>query len=413
MPEILKRAGVYTHLVSDHYHYWEEGGCNYHTRYCSWEISRGQEGDPWKGHIKDPHVPATRDQHDYKSLWPRQDWVNREYMKKPEDQPQGKTFKLGLEFIEKNHREDNWFLTMETFDPHEPFFTQQKYKDLYPHNYDGEHFDWPDYREVSETAEEIEHMRYEYAALVSMCDEQLGKVLDTMDELDLWKDTMLIVNTDHGFLLGEHGWWAKAKMPIYNELAHVPLFIWDPRSARRGESCDSLVQTIDIAPTLLEYFGVDRPKDMLGAPLRDTIAQDAAVRDAALFGIHGREVNCTDGRYVYIRNSAKPDNLPLYEYTLMPTHMRRTFETEELQNIELHEPFSFTKGCRTMKIEGNQRWADHFRFGTLLFDMKNDPKQEHPLQDEAVEQMMIEKMVALMKANDAPAEQYQRLGLKP
>ena len=46
MPEILKRDGVYTHLTSDHYHYWEEGGASYHTRYSSWEISRGQEADP-------------------------------------------------------------------------------------------------------------------------------------------------------------------------------------------------------------------------------------------------------------------------------------------------------------------------------------------------------------------------------
>ena len=51
MPEILKKNGVYTHLVSDHQHYWEDGGATYHTRYSSWEISRGQEGDPWKADL--------------------------------------------------------------------------------------------------------------------------------------------------------------------------------------------------------------------------------------------------------------------------------------------------------------------------------------------------------------------------
>ncbi len=59
--------------------------------------------------------------------------------------PQAKTFALGIEFIETNHKEDNWFLQIETFDPHEPFFTQQRYKDLYPHDYDGPHWDWPPY----------------------------------------------------------------------------------------------------------------------------------------------------------------------------------------------------------------------------------------------------------------------------
>ena len=54
MPEILKKHGVYTHLISDHLHYWEDGGCNFHARYSSWEVVRGQEGDHWKAEIKDP-----------------------------------------------------------------------------------------------------------------------------------------------------------------------------------------------------------------------------------------------------------------------------------------------------------------------------------------------------------------------
>ena len=68
-----------------------------------------------------------------------------------------------------------------------------------------------------------------YAARVSQCDEYLGEFLDLMDEQDMWKDTMLIVCTDHGYMLGEHDWWAKIRMPWYNELANTPLFIWDPR----------------------------------------------------------------------------------------------------------------------------------------------------------------------------------------
>ncbi len=76
----------------------------------------------------------------------------------------------------------------------------------------------------------------EYAALLSMCDHYLGKVLDLMDELDLWKDTLLIVCTDHGFLLGEHDWWAKIVQPFFNEVAHAPLFIWDPRCGYTGRT---------------------------------------------------------------------------------------------------------------------------------------------------------------------------------
>jgi arylsulfatase A-like enzyme len=235
MPEILKNNRVYTHLVSDHYHYWEDGGCTYHNRYNSWEIARGHEGDPWKGEVKDPDIPEAVP--NMRQNWPhwRQDWVNRKYMQTEEEQPQAVTFKLATEFIEKNHQEDNWFLHIETFDPHEPYFTHQKYKDLYKHEYNGPHFDWPDYGIVKETKEQVEHVRKEYAASVSMCDTYLGKILDLMDEKDMWDDTMLIITTDHGFLLGEKDWWAKAIQPIYNEIAHIPLFIWDPRSGKKNE----------------------------------------------------------------------------------------------------------------------------------------------------------------------------------
>ena len=416
MPEILRRNGVYTHLATDHQHYFEDGGATYHNRYNTWEYTRGQEGDLWKGHVQDPEIPLviaprhTQENHDGYRVW-RQDWINRGYMQSEEKQPQPQTFANGLEFIRTNANADRWFLQIETFDPHEPFFTQERYKALYPHPYEGPQFDWPPYRQVQETPEQVQHLRYEYAALVSMCDTYLGKVLDLMDELDLWQDTLLIVNTDHGFLLGEHDWWAKNVQPFYNEVAHPPLFIWDPRAPRPGKRSSALVQMIDMPATLLEFFGVPLPKDMRGIPLRHAIADGAPVREAALFGVHGGHVNVTDGRYVYMRAPVHADNSPLYEYTLMPTHMRHRFTVEELQDITLAEPFSFTKGCRTMKIAGRS-WATAHTFGTLLFDLENDPEQLHPIHDSAVEERMIRLMVQLMQQNDAPPEQYERLGLE-
>ena len=413
MPEILKEHGVYTHLVSDHYHYWEDGGATYHMRYSSFEFNRGQEGDPWKGKVGPVDMPAetTRDLNHPDTMW-RQDWVNRAFMQREEDMPQARTFQEGIEFMRTNAAEDNWFLQIETFDPHEPFYTQQAYKDLYPHEYHGPHFDWPPYDKVTESPEMVQHMRYENAALVSMCDNYLGKVLDLMDELDLWKDTLLIVCTDHGFLLGEHDWWAKLVEPFYNEVAHCPLFIWDPRSGIKGERRSQLVQMIDFAPTLYEYFGVEIPKDVQGLVLRDTIAQNAPTREAVIYGVHGGHVNVTDGRYVYMRACHTSDNTPLFEYTLMPTHMRGIFKPEELQDIQLAEPFSFTKGCRTMKI-ASRPWMNPARFGNLLFDLKNDPGQMHPLQNPELENHMSQLMTRLMIENEAPSEQFTRIGLAP
>ena len=408
MPQILKENGIYTHLVSDHYHYWEDGGSTYHPRYSSWEGFRGQEGDPWRGEVIDPDIPENV-RRVFPPLW-RNDWVNRKYLLREEDQPQAQTFKAGMEFIRTNHKADNWFLHIETFDPHEPFFTQQKHKDRYPHNYTGPHFDWPDYAEVTETPEQVQHMNYEYAALLSMCDDYLGKIIDLMDDLNMWDDTMLIVNTDHGFLLGEHGWWAKSIPPWYNELAHIPLFIWDPRTKIGGERRTALVQTVDLAPTLLNFFGVDIPPDMQGFPLKDSIATDARVREGAIFGIFGGHVNIVDSQYVYMRASVHPENLPLYEYTLMPNHMRELFSPEELASVELAGPFSFTKGCKVMKIKALQTQDSH-RFGNLLFDLRNDPAQTNPIVDQNVEARLLSLMVKLMRENEAPKDQFERLGL--
>ncbi len=99
------------------------------------------------------------------------------------------------------------------------------------------------------------------------------------------------------------------------------------------------------------------------------ISRDINPRNAAIYGVHGccwlcflnplvlnnrwyigGQVNVTDGKYVYMRGFATPDNTPLYEYTLMPTHMRTRFEVRELQQWEKYPGFKFMKGCQVMQI---------------------------------------------------------------
>ena len=219
------------------------------------------------------------------------------------------------------------FLQIETFDPHEPFFTQKEWKDKYPElaGYTGSKTDWPAYDPVreNETAEDIGYVRRLYAALVSMCDSYLGKVLDAMDEYDLWKDTMLIVNTDHGFLLGEHDWWGKSIMPAYEEISHTPLFIYDPVSRIQNRRRMQLTSAIDIPATILDFHGLEIPEDMQGHSLLPVIRENQKVRDTALFGFHASHVAITDGRYTYFRAPLYTQESNCYEYTLMPTRMRR------------------------------------------------------------------------------------------
>jgi arylsulfatase A-like enzyme len=337
----------------------------------------------------------------------RQDRVNRQFMGREELQPQARTFAAGIDFIDRNQAEDNWFLQIETFDPHEPFFVDRKYRDLYPPS-DAPTFDWPPYTWVKESPDLVQECRHRYAALLSMCDAKLGDILDRFDRHNMWEDTMLIVWTDHGFMLGEHDCWAKCWQPFYDEIAHTPFFVWDPRCGKAGERRNSLVQpSIDLAPTVLGFFGCEPPAATVGRDLQATFESDSAVREAAIFGLFGGHVNVTDGRYVYMRAPANPQNTPLYHYTHMPTNMRGHFGVDQLRDVTLEPPFTFTKGCPTMKIDASGESTHE----TLLFDTGSDPGQDEPLDDPAAAARLTNLMVAAMQACDAPREQFERLGL--
>jgi len=411
MPEILKNNGIYTHLATDHYHYFEDGGSTYHSRFSSWEMFRGQEGDPWKGLVDEPAMEPNAISR--KMYYWRQYWVNRGYLKDEADFSQTQTMEAGLHFINRNSGSDNWYLQLELFDPHEPYDAPQRFREIYAHEYGGRFFTWPPYGPVTDESEsEIDHVRRENAALVSMCDYNLGRLLDAMDEHDLWKDTMLIVNTDHGFLLGEHNWFGKNVPPEYNEIAHIPMLIWDPRYKRAGERCEQLAQTIDIVPTLYEFFGVPVPPDTQGRSLAGAAARDEKVREAGLFGLHGGHLNCTDGRYVLMRAPVEPDSRELYNYTLLPVHLNAMFSNAELKTAALHPPFSFTKDLNVLKIQAKAPAHDTIQhtLGDLLFDLERDPEQLNPLDMPDVKEYMMGHIRRLLKESDAPPEIVQRYG---
>ena len=425
MPQILKENGVYTHLATDHYHYVEDGGCTYHSRYSSWECYRGQESDTWVADLTpppaeySPHLIGTKNMNGTLAAMRRrggwQNDHNRRRWQTDADFAMHQTFDNGIDFLDRNGRFDNWFLQIETFDPHEPFTAPQDFEARYFSPDDPFVPDWPPYAKVDEDGKTVENMRKKYYALTEFCDQQLGRVLDKMDELDLWKDTMLIVNTDHGFFLAEHDWWGKGAAPNYEELVHTPLFIWDPRCpAAAGRRRRALVQTIDLAPTLLDFFGAEIPADMMGKPLAGVIAGDAPVRRYALFGYHGAPVGITDGRWVLLRAVAD-STVQMYEYTHMPTHMRAPFSVEEMRTATLHPGFSFTKGAPVMKIESrvNPRFAKAQAEGEdLLFDLQADPAQWRPLENADKKAELLAAMARLCAENDAPDEIYARFGLE-
>ena len=161
--------------------------------------------------------------------------INRTAVKDEADFPVVKCIESALRFLRQNHQAENWFLQMETFDPHEPFTVPTGWN-TQDTGYSGPVLDWPRYKQVEESKVEIAELRENYAALVRFCDTQLGRLMVAFDDLNLWRDTAIVLTTDHGFLLGEHDWWAKNRMPFYNEVAQIPLMIYHPALHQDGGS---------------------------------------------------------------------------------------------------------------------------------------------------------------------------------
>jgi arylsulfatase A-like enzyme len=310
--------------------------------------------------------------------------VNREFIKNEEEFTSVQCFSKATEFFDLNRDADGWLLQIETFDPHEPFFAPERFREKFPTNYRGPIFDWPPYEKVSEEPDEIAELRANYCAVLALCDAQLGRLLDEFDRRDLWRDTALVVTTDHGFLLGEHDWWAKNRMNMYEEVAHIPLFVWHPDfSDQAGERRSALTQNIDLMATFLDLFDVTPPAEVQGKSLLPVLGQDAHLREAALFGYFGGAVNVTDGRFTYFRYPGDLESQEVYQYTVMPTHLASLFTPEELSTATLAPPFPFTKGVPLLRVPVIERSPMYRNYGpgclldreTVLFDLKNDPEK--------------------------------------
>ena len=262
----MKRSGVYTHLITDHLHYFEDGGHGFHTRFSSYDFIRGQEYDPWVAMVKPPldRIREKFDARHYNTEKPDkrlQHAINRETIVAEEDFPGPRCFASAFEFLDRNRTADDWFLMLECFDPHEPFHAPDRFKAAYETGYNGGVLDWPHYDRATESPEEIAEIRANYAALVAMCDDYFGKLIDYMDANDMWKDTCVVLMTDHGFLLAEHDWWGKCRMPYYEEVSYIPLMVhirnWIPKKIPRYRCTFLIFRAECLFTILLIYLKVE------------------------------------------------------------------------------------------------------------------------------------------------------------
>ena len=111
------------------------------------------------------------------------------------------------------------------------------------------------------------YQRYikDYLRTIASVDDNVGRLLDRLDDEGIADDTIVVYTSDQGFFLGDHGWFDKRMM--YEESVAMPLLVRYPRAVAAGSVCDDLALNVDFAPTFLELAGVDVPDDMQGTSL--------------------------------------------------------------------------------------------------------------------------------------------------
>ena len=124
---------------------------------------------------------------------------------------------------------------------------------------------WPKMNDKEKMKWKFQRYMQDYLATISSVDDNVGRVLDYLDESGLDKNTIVVYTSDQGFYLGEHGWFDKRF--IYNESFKTPLLIRWPNKIQAGITNDEMVQNLDFAQTFLEAAMIDIPQDMQGESL--------------------------------------------------------------------------------------------------------------------------------------------------
>ena len=284
LAEILAGRGFHTAASVDTPYYLRDG-MNYDRGFQSFFMNAGQ--DTLWSLIPEPG-------YHHEALDARAAWRSEADRNAP------KTFTSAMRWLERHYKED-FFLYVDTWDPHEPWDAPSYYTELYLPGYDGElvlpvYGNWhdvPGYRE-----EQLRKGHAAYCGEITMVDTWAGFLLRLVENMGLADNTVVIFTTDHGFYFGEHGGlfgkmssdkypdgtlrpydepgskWSYS--PLYEEIVHLPLLIRAPgvpAGVYRGMS-----SAVDVMPTALDLLGVEIPDFVQGRSLAP------ALRDPSLPG---------------------------------------------------------------------------------------------------------------------------------
>ncbi len=270
--ETLSENGYDTALITDTYHQFKPS-MNFHRGFGVFDFIRGQERDRFRSALKVPDsevdrytVPGNNQSMRDKVRQYRANVAGRQG---EEDWFAPRVFRRSMEYLDlAQDAPGPFFLVADAFDPHEPWDPPEEYANMYGEPTGaGEpiapNYDTSDYLEE----EELKRMRALYAGEVTLADKWFGEFMNGMEQRGLLDETLLIVFSDHGVSLGEHGYTGKVARAIWPELKDTVFFVRHPEGKGAGKTSDFRAGFQDIAPTVLGQMGIEQPQPMNGQDL--------------------------------------------------------------------------------------------------------------------------------------------------
>ena len=262
LAELLAASGVHTAAMVDTPFYLR-GGMNYDKGFQTFSMYTGQGG---------------RESRDARAAW-----------RFESDRNVAQTATRAMQWLQLHYNED-FFLYVDTWDPHEPWDAPAYYTERYLPGYDGEvvrpvYGHWQDAPGYS--AEKVRIAHATYRGEVTMVDTWIGQLLRMVENMGLMDNTAVVFTSDHGFYFGEHGGlfgklsFAKREdgalfqfgepdavwdfSPLYEEVALIPLLVYVPGVA--PGVFGGLTSAVDVMPTVLEIMGREIPQEVEGISL--------------------------------------------------------------------------------------------------------------------------------------------------
>jgi len=236
------------------------------------------------------------------------------------DQPDGQNYEE-VQRLLAGRRDKPFFIALGLHKPHDPYIAPRKYYDLYP--IDGIQLaqqpsdrtpdkwpsipnqnEWSVFKEMSRQ-QQLEFKR-SYLACESFMDAQVGKLLDRMDSLHLWGNTIVIFMSDNGYQLGEHDWWNK--VTLFERGVRVPFIVWAPGGKGMGRTTTAITELVDLYPTLIDLCGLPPRAGLDGGSFRPVLENPELPGKKYSFSLvarngpdrrlfHGRTVRSDKWRY--------------------------------------------------------------------------------------------------------------------